>query len=89
MCIGPLPFVSPLGTSLVVHIACGIHFAIKVRLQNPLSYDSHFFLCCFESLDQDPNLKNISIHVMLKKNHPLCVPYEKGLCNVQLKEMHS
>jgi hypothetical protein len=83
---------SPLGTFLVVHIAFGTHFAIKVRLQNPLSYDFHFFLCCFESLDQDPNPKNISIHVMfilLKKNCPLCAPYEKGLFNVQLKEMHS
>jgi hypothetical protein len=52
LCIGPLPFVSP---SLAMHIVFGIHFAIKVRLQNPLSYDSHFFLCCFESLDQEPN----------------------------------
>ncbi len=91
LCIGPLPFVPPLGTSLAVHIAFRIHFSIKVKLQNPLSYDSHFFLC-FVSLDQDPNPKNISIHVMfilLKIFCPLCVPCEKGLFNVQLKETHS
>jgi hypothetical protein len=85
LCIAPLLFVSPLGTSLAMHIAFGIHFAIKVRLQNPLSYYFHFFLCCFESLDQDPNPKNISIYVMfmlLKNNFPLRVPYEKRLFNV-------
>jgi hypothetical protein len=92
LCIAPLLFVSPLGISLVVHIAFGTHFGIKIRIQNPLSYDFHFFLCCFESLDQDPNPKNISIHVifmLLKKNCLLRVPCEKGLFNVQLKEMHS
>jgi hypothetical protein len=78
LCISPLPPISTRGSSVVVRAGSGVPSPTKVRLQNPRSCDSPFFLCF--------GLR-VRIKIQIPERLYMLTKCE-GLFNVQLKEMH-